>query len=85
MFHPETIQLQLPARALGYQLCGDYRDDQLGLQGSHNGSNLVEGNWYCPSMPEPLVEATKQFRSKQIDEETYRQRISQRTQYLFRN
>ncbi|MEJ7634709.1 hypothetical protein [Aeromicrobium sp.] len=85
LFNSIPSKLQLPARALGYQLCGDYRDDQLGLQGSHNGANLVEGNWYSPSMPEPLIEATRQFRAKQIDETTYRQRISQRTQYLFRN
>lgn len=84
LFNSIPSKLQLPARALGYQLCGDYRDDQLGLQGSHNGANLVEGNWYSPSMPEPLVEATRHFRAQLIDEDTYRERINQRVRYLFR-
>ncbi|MEI2715395.1 MAG: hypothetical protein V9E98_00010 [Candidatus Nanopelagicales bacterium] len=51
-------KLQLPARALGYTLCSDYRDDQLGIQAEYGGAILVEGNWYCPSMPQPLIDAT---------------------------
>lgn len=77
-------KFQLPVRALGYTLCGDYRDDQLGIQAEHGGALLVEGNWYCPSIPQPLIDATKDHREKRISENVYTQRIKQRTRYLFR-
>lgn len=37
---------QLPARALGYRLVFDYRQDQLGIQAGTAGAQLVEGTWY---------------------------------------
>lgn len=78
-------KLQLPARALGYEMCGDYRDDQLGIQGHHAGAILVEGAWYSPSMPETLIDATIHVRAERIDADTYAERIEQRTRYLFRS
>ena len=66
LFNSIPSKLQLPSRALGYQLCGDYRDAQLGLQGSHNCANLVEGNWYSPSMPGPRIEATRHTEAQGI-------------------
>jgi hypothetical protein len=33
----------------------DYRADQLGIQASTGGAILVEGTWYCPALPEPLI------------------------------
>lgn len=39
---PDTFQL--PAAALGYKPVMDYRDDQLGIQGHHDGALLIEGN-----------------------------------------
>lgn len=77
-------KLQLPARALGYTLCGDYRDDQLGIQAEYGGAILVEGNWYCPSMPTPLVEASIDHRANRITDEVYEQYIAQRARYAFR-
>ena len=77
-------KFQLPARALGYRLCGDYRDDQLGVQAEHGGALLVEGNWYCPSIPQPLIDATADHRNRRIDDDVYADRIRQRARYLFR-
>lgn len=73
---PETFQL--PARALGYELVLDYRDDQLGVQASHAGALLVEGGWYCPGIPPELINATRHYRKGDIDEGTYHQRIEAR-------
>lgn len=81
LFGANETKLQLPATALGYELCGDYREDQLGLQGTYAGSILVEGNWYCPSMPKSLVNATIDFRQTG-DLDRYEQRIAERSKYL---
>ena len=51
-------RFHLPARALGYQPVMDYRIDQLGIQANTGGAILVEGTWYCPALPEPLITAT---------------------------
>ena len=51
-------RFQLPARALGYRPVMDYRIDQLGIQANTGGAILVEGTWYCPALPEPLITAT---------------------------
>jgi len=45
----------LPVRALGYSLVMDYRTDQLGRQAHSGGAVMVDGLFYCPAMPEPLV------------------------------
>ncbi|WP_276969243.1 hypothetical protein [Ferrimicrobium acidiphilum] len=77
--------LQLPLRAMGYGLVFDYRKDQLGITESYAGAIQVEGAWYCPSMPQVLIEATIDFRvKKSIDKTTYAQRIEQRQRYLLR-
>lgn len=77
-------KLQLPARALGFTLCMDYRDDQLGIQAEYGGAILVEGNWYCPSMPQPLIDATIDHRAHTIEDDVYEARIAQRARYAFR-
>ena len=51
-------RFHLPARALGYRPVMDYRDDQLGIQANTGGAILVEGTWYCPALPGPLITAT---------------------------
>jgi len=71
----------LPARAMGFSPVMDYRVDELGRQANSHGAVLVEGTWYCPSMPEVLVAATQDLRSGRIDAETYRQRVAARTDY----
>ncbi len=79
-------QLQLPLREAGYKLVFDYREDQLGIIATHKGAILVEGNWYCPSMPTALIAATIDYRSRTnpITEHEYGQRIKQRPRYLLK-
>ena len=79
---PEDFQL--PAAALGYDLVLDYKIDQLGLQGTHQGMILVDGSFYCPAMPEALINATKDFRDGKIDEATHRARIAERQRLAIR-
>ena len=60
-------RFHLPARALGYSPVMDYRADQLGIQANTGGALLVEGSWYCPALPEPLITATTGLRDHAID------------------
>ncbi|MEU4091068.1 hypothetical protein [Streptomyces sp. NPDC026673] len=71
----------MPVRALGYKPVYDYRVDQLGDQGGAQGSILVAGTWYCPSMPEPLIEATSDLHAGRIDRETWVAHIAARKPY----
>lgn len=74
---------QLPIRAMGYQPVYDYGKDQLGSNGDIGGAQLVEGNWYCPSMPAELVTATHDLVvAETIDQQTWINRIRARTPYL---
>jgi hypothetical protein len=74
-------RFHLPARALGYRPVMDYRDDQLGIQASSGGALLVEGTWYCPALPEPLITATARLRDHIIARELYGQQIAARACY----
>lgn len=69
----------LPLKALGYSLVMDYRIDQLGRQASSSGALLVEGSWYCPNIPEPLIDSTIEYRNGKIDSDTYNSRIASRS------
>ena len=77
-------ELQLPLRALGYEPVFDYKEDQLGIKDAYEGAILVEGAFYCPQMPGPLVDATLDYRKGDIDEAQWKQRIAQRRSYAFR-
>jgi len=74
-------RFHLPARALGYSPVMDYRADQPGIQASTGGTLLVEGTWYCPALPEPLITATARLRDHAIDRTLYDQQIAARTPY----
>ena len=74
-------RFHLPARALGYQPVMDYRDNQLGIQANTGGAILVEGTWYCPALPEPLITATAGLRDHLITRELYDQQIAARACY----
>ncbi|WP_316771620.1 hypothetical protein [Streptomyces sasae] len=78
---PENFQL--PIRAMGYDPVYDYASDQLGVQAGFAGAQLVEGNWYCPSMPQPLKDATKNLLDKKISKQEWIDRIRARASYLF--
>lgn len=75
-------KLQLPARAMGWRNCNDYKDDQLGAVAHHEGAVLVEGAWYTEAMPKPLQQATVDYRGDKIDDDTWQARIAARAPYL---
>ena len=74
-------RFQLPARALGYRPVMDYRIDQLGIQANTGGAILVEGSWYCPALPGPLITATTGLRDHAITRDLYDQQITARACY----
>jgi len=74
-------RFHLPARALGYSPVMDYRADQLGIQASTGGTLLVEGSWYCPPLPDPLITATAHLRDHAIGRDLYDQQIAARAPY----
>ena len=74
-------RFQLPARALGYRPVMDYRIDQLGIQANTGGAILVEGSWYCPALPGPLINATTSLRDHAITRDLYDQQITARSSY----
>jgi hypothetical protein len=73
--------LQIPARELGWKLVFDYKTTELGLQKHHAGAILVEGSWYCPSMPEVLINASKDYQDGRIGYDVYYARIDERRNY----
>ena len=74
-------RFHLPARALGYHPVMDYRAGQPGIQANSGGAILVEGTWYCPALPGPLITATTRLRSHAITGELYGQQIAARCPY----
>ena len=78
-------RFHLPARALGYSPVMDYRADQLGIQANTGGAILVEGTWYCPALPEPLITATTRLRDHAITRELYDQQITARCPYQLKH
>ncbi len=74
-------RFHLPARALGYKPVMDYRDDQLGIQANTGGAILVEGTWYCPALPGPLITATTRLRGHAITRDLWDQQITARACY----
>ena len=74
-------RFHLPARALGYKPVMDYRADQLGIQANTGGAILVEGTWYCPALPGPLITATTRLRDHAITRDLYDQQITARRPY----
>jgi hypothetical protein len=78
-------RFHLPARALGYRPVMDYRADQLGIQASSGGALLVEGSWYCPALPDPLITATTGLRDHAIDRELYDRQIAARAPYQLKH
>jgi hypothetical protein len=63
----------------------DYRDDQLGIQANTGGAILVEGTWYCPALPGPLVSATTRLRDHAITRDLYDQQITARCPYQLKH
>ena len=78
-------RFHLPARALGYKPVMDYRADQLGIQANTGGAILVEGTWYCPALPGPLITATTSLRDHAITRDLYDQQITARGPYQLKH
>ena len=78
-------RFHLPARALGYSPVMDYRADQLGIQANTGGALLVEGTWYCPALPGPLITATTRLRGHAITRDLYDQQITARRPYQLKH
>ena len=78
-------RFHLPARALGCKPVMDYRIDQLGIQANTGGAILVEGTWYCPALPGPLITATTSLRDHAITRDLYDQQITARSSYQLKH
>ena len=78
-------KFQLPARALGYGLLFDYKKNQLGRQHSYAGAPMIEGHFYCPAIPEPMVNAELDRRDGRISVEISLDRHAAREQFRLRN
>ena len=78
-------RFHLPVRALGYRPVMDYRTGQLAIQANSQGAVLIEGSWYCPALPEPLITATAGLRAKTIGRETYTAQIAARSPYQLKH
>ncbi|ASD21709.1 hypothetical protein B7495_06050 [Cryobacterium sp. LW097] len=77
-------RLYEPATELGFTPSTDYRPEQLGLRGGRAGADFIEGKAYCPSMPAPLQNASKDRRGDVIDELSYQNRLRARVYFELR-
>jgi hypothetical protein len=78
-------RFHLPARALGYSPVMDYKAGQLGIQANTGGALLVEGTWYCPALPGPLITATARLRDHAITRGLYDQQIAARAPWQLKH
>ncbi|MFD6817734.1 hypothetical protein ACFWCH_12505 [Microbacterium sp. NPDC060132] len=58
----KEADLQNYLRSAGAKLVMDYHKTFLGYQDSYAGAIMVDGNWYCASMPQMLIDASKRYR-----------------------
>jgi len=85
-FANATVErLHQPVADLGFTPSTEYRIDRLGVQGGKAGAEYIEGDVYCPGTPQALKDTTKQFMAGEIGNDTFRQRIQERTQFVLRN
>lgn len=68
----KEADLQSYLRASGAKLVMDYHKNFLGLQDSHAGAIMVDGNWYCQSMPPTLIDASIRYRAGEDADEADR-------------
>lgn len=95
---PDTLANHL--RDNGAKILMDYTKNGLGIKDQKLGAVLIEGNWYCPSMPDVLKNATIEYRkiadpifgkrdpssarTRAEAHDVWKQRIRARESYLFR-
>lgn len=78
-------RLHQPVADLGFQVSTEYRIDRLGVQGGKAGAEYIEGDVYCPGMPQTLKDTNKEFMAGTIDNDTFRLRIEERRAFVLRN
>lgn len=74
----------IPLTQLGYQPVFDYKRPDLGLQGQYAGAYLVDGTWYSPAIPKPLIDATADYVDSKIDHDLWQKRLDARISYELR-
>lgn len=86
---PKPENFQIPARALGYDLLFDLKEEYWGKTYPTGGAIMLEGNAYSPAiMAYPkLISATIDYYAdddseERIDSETYQNRLQQRAKFL---
>lgn len=70
-----------PLRERGIPVVKDYKKNQVGITNGYGGAHFVDGDWYCPSTPKDLLEATVRFNKKLITEEEWQRDVDQRQAY----
>ena len=80
---PELYQ-QICIDELDIMFIHDYRVDQLGIQGQHEGVILVDGALYCADMDKSLISATYDYRTGVIDWPECQKRLAGRKNYKLR-
>jgi hypothetical protein len=77
--HPVPAREVPPAGACARLLrVMDYKENDLGIQANSQGVVMVDGAFYCPAMPQSLVDASTEHRASLIDEATRAKRIEAR-------
>lgn len=87
IYYPHMIpeKFQIPLREAGYRIVGDLRRDTVGLQGTYKGLLLVDGSFFDPAMPQPLIDATPDYIAGRITEKDWRTHLARRAEmYLSR-
>ncbi|MGZ0711298.1 hypothetical protein ACWPKO_23520 (plasmid) [Coraliomargarita sp. W4R53] len=59
----KEAELQNYLRATGAKLVMDYHKNFLGIQDSFGGAIMVDGNWYCPTLPQSLIGSSHDYRA----------------------
>lgn len=77
-------RLHKPTLEIGFTPSTEYRVDRLGVRGGKAGVEYIEGEKYCPGMPQALKNATIDYRTGTIDRETLRARHDGRKAFLIR-
>lgn len=77
----KNAKFHRPLRERGIPVVKDYKRNQVGITNGFGGAHFVDGDWYCPSTPKELLEATIRFNNKLITEEEWQRDIDQRQAY----
>lgn len=89
----KSRNFQIPLRLRGCELVIDYKKTDLGLQNQWQDLILVDGNWYVTWMPQNLIDAAKNYNTRDanpldpkkprrlLDKKTFKQHLAARDAY----